>query len=339
MTVASYRIQAFVKLSVGMKMLFDCPAISMESFEADDFFRKYRGKIATITGFPNKPVGILDKKGRLPGLYLSDKGINVRFEDEEQEYKGLNLQLFVLFDQTTTMTAEEYELTQRVGDLPVPLQFYTGDTVYKSGDLLQEPRMVSDVRFSGNGSAIYVLAETIDSRERRKAERTARIERKKTEAGDDMRRMGALSLAVMPDFRADEPCSGEDLTLISRGNVFSLYNSPEELAFDSPEDELRFWGMDGISQVVYGSGYVPTWEYPLPRARTMLEEGSIDLLLKVSRTKSRVLGRNEQLYEVRRLHDCFAQHREHVRELSRRIEPPEEEEKTADELAASILED
>jgi hypothetical protein len=339
MTIASYRIQALVKLSVGMRLLYDCPLMSGDSFEADNFFRKYRGQTAVIESFPSKPIGLLDRRGRVPGLYLRDKGINVQFEGEEQVHTGLNLIHFVLLDPTTTLTDEEYEQTQRVGDLPNPLLFYTGDEVYKKGDLLQEPRTVGEVRFSDNGETIYVLTETTESKERREAERAARIEKRKAEAADDMSRISASMLSIMPSFPANEPCRGDELELISRGNIYHLYNSPEQLAFASPQSELSFWGMDGISQRVYGKEYAPTSERPLKTARAMVKDGKGDLFLAVSRATSRMFGRDEQLYSVRRLHDCFAGHREHVRELSLKIKPPEEEEMSMDKIGASFFDD
>ncbi|MEK7510932.1 MAG: hypothetical protein AAB582_01710 [Patescibacteria group bacterium] len=337
MTDAAYRLQALVLLREGMRLFYDCP-LKGDSFEADNFFGKYKGKTAIIASFPMVFVGPLDSKGRLPGMYLKSKSINVQFEGEEQVHYGLNLHHFVLLDPTTTVTDAEYEAAQRAGDLPRPVEFYPSDTVRKGDDLLQVPRVVQEVQFNDKGGLLYVLAETQEAKDQRKAEKDARLaeEWEKLKANPD--RLPRM-LFSGHDFPQTETCKGSNLVLIERGPVYFLYNEPEKLSFASPEEELNFWAHDGLSRTFYDSRHgVPHWEWSLEMAREILGRGEGDLILSSRPSRSRS-GEMTPRYTVRKLHPCFDQYRGRVREIALSVtEPPLEQERSMQELSRGLLE-
>jgi hypothetical protein len=286
MVEAVYRIQTLVVLKEGMRLFYDCPSISGESFEADNFFRKYQGKTGVIAGFPTTLVGPFDEEGRLPGTYLTPYGIHVRFDGEEKVNQDLNLDFFVLLDPTITVTNEEFERAQRSGDLPNPILFYPGDKVREQDDLLQVPRVVQEVGFDEDGEVLYVLAKTSEAHCLPKTETTA-----------------------------------INLVLIERGQAYDLYNDPSKLSFGSAEEELRFWSQDGLSVTFYGSeDDVPEYERSLAEVRKCVEQGEGDLIL----ASERISIGERQVYTVRILHGAFAEHRERVRKLALETEPPAE---------------
>lgn len=337
MAEAAYKMQAFVVLREGMRLFYDCPAMSGESFAADSFFKKYHGKTATIAGFPTTPVGPFDRRGRLPGVYLSPGSINVQFEGEEEIHEGMNLVHFILLDPTTTVPYDEYDRAQRVGDLH--LLFYPGDTVHKGDDLLQGPRVVQEVKFAQNGEPLYVLAETTEATERRMAAKAAEREVERAKRASDPSRMPMMPFSGH-DYPLTETCDGVSLVLVERGPAYFLYSDPSKLAFASPEEELSFWTEDGLSKTFYGSRqHVPHWEWSLEKAREIVEQGKGDLIL-ASRRSSSLRGGGAPKYTVRTLHSCFDQHRSRVRELTlATAAPPPEREKSITELAGGLLGD
>ena len=331
-------MQAFVHLREGMRLFYDCPSMSGESFEADNFFKKYQGKTAVIASFPTAPVGPLDRRGRVPGVYLKSKSVNVQFEGEDQIHYGLSLHHFVLLDTTTTVSDAEYSALQRVGDLPHPVLFYPGDTVRKSNDLLQVPRKVQEVKFNDAGIPLYVLAETAESIEKRRADKAAEAIRRREEGTSDPARLLTM-LVSSYDFPRTEICEETNLVLLERGAVYALYNESERPSFDSTGEELAFWAQDGISNTYYGSRHGrPYWEWPLETARTLVKEGKGDLILGSRASFLRDEGLALQC-TVRVLHPCFSQHRDWVRELTLSTTlPPLEQEKSIAELGRGLLE-
>lgn len=337
MAEAAYRMQAFVVLREGMRLFYDCPTMSGDSFAADNFFRKYQGKTATIASFPSAPVGPFDRKGRLPGVYLLPGGINVKFEEEEEVHECLNLAHFVLLDSTTTVPHDEYERAQRVSDLH--LLFYPGDTVYKGDDLLQGLRVVQEVKFAQNGESLYVLAETSEATERRKAAKVAERQEEQAKRASDPARLPMMPFSGH-DYPLTETCDGASLVLVERGPAYFLYTDPSKLTFASPEEELSFWAEDGLSKTFYGSRqHIPNWEWSLEKAREIVEQGKGDLILASGRSPS-LRGDGAPKYTVRVLHSSFDQHRSRVRELTLATAvPPLEREKTIAELAGGLLGD
>ncbi|MDQ1300029.1 MAG: hypothetical protein QG636_697 [Patescibacteria group bacterium] len=337
MAEATYRMQALVVLREGMRLFYDCPSMSGESFESDNFFRKYKGKTGIIAGFPITLVGPFDSKGRLPGSYLTPGYMHVRFEGEEEFHQSLNLHHFVLLDPTTTVTDEEFDEAQRSGDLPHPILFYPGDTVYKQDDLLQVRRVVQEVKFGTAGIPLYVLSETSEATERRMADKAAdHAEREaRREASPD--NLPLLSGFCSHDRPETETCEGTNLVLLERGHSYYLYHDPSKLSFASAEEELDFWSQDGLSKTFYGPRRLfRTWEWSLAQARALLEEGKGDLIVTSRMPRGR-RDDSEQKYTVRILHAGFAEYRDRVRQLALSIAPPLEKEKTFAELGRGLL--
>lgn len=264
--VALLKIRALVEVKEGMRVYYDCPTMSQESFEANKFFGENRGKTGFVKGFSEEFVGPLDSKGRLPGVYINPGCIHVQFEGEETVHRNLNLNHFILLAVGQTVGSEALPEYQKVRDLPEIIEFWPGDKVFRSDDLLQTTHLVKKVLIGDAGEPSYCL---------------------------------------------DEYYKASGLTLLSRGNVYHLYNDPTKLSFTSSEDELNFWAGDGISRQVY-SNRLPYFEWSLETAKEMVEKGGGDLVIA---SKSVVSGR-DVAFKVLKLCPPFAQHRDRVRELS-----------------------
>lgn len=149
-------IKANLVIEVGMRVRYDCPG-SGDSYESDRFFKKYEGRTGIIVGFPTEFVAPLDMQGRLPGVYYTTRGINVRFDGEGETHPNLNIQHFVLLSPAQTIDPTTPPTHQRAGDLPQPIFFYPGDIVYKTDDLFRQPRRVERVSIGKDGKPIYHL--------------------------------------------------------------------------------------------------------------------------------------------------------------------------------------
>lgn len=328
MISALLKMNAFVQVAEGMRVYYDCPTMSGEDFRSDQFFRENKGKTGLVKGFPEKFVGPLDSKGRLPGVYIKPGYIHVQFEGEEKVHQGLNLHHFILLDVGQTVVPKASLEHQKVRDLPEAIEFWPGDQVCKANDLLRTVRFVEDVRIGDDGALIYVLAETAEAKQQRQDEKEAEIARRREEArkSDDPLAGFPLGLGLM-DHPRTEHCKVNDLTLVMRGNIYHLYHDPAQLAFSSPEDEVGFWAKGGISTTVYGGGnHMPRWEWPLDKAKEMVENGEGDLVIASKQYKNVIVTGRGGDFKVLKLHSCFAQHRERVRALSLSLaNPPVEE--------------
>jgi len=333
MTGMILRIDACLKVEVDMKVYYDCPHMSGESFKADAFFRKYKGAYGTIVGFSTEYVGPLDSKGRLPGTYYRPGGIDVQFDGEDEVHTGLNIDHFVLMSPTSTVDLDIPLTHQLAGDLPNPIRFYPGDVVCKTDDLLRAQRIVERVSVNDDGKLVYTLAETVD-------DRTAR-EKEDEERNQKAREDGHMFAGLMPSFARTEHCSGEQLELITAGNIHWLYVDSSKMQFGSPEDEVHFWARDGLSKTVYGeSGMVPVWEFPFEKARQMLEAGNGDIIVRSHEFENvKIVGKSGD-HQVRRLHACFGEHRDRVRTLALGLEtPPGEAERSMEDLTRAMMEE
>lgn len=295
-------VQMYAAVEVGMRVYYNCP-LSGDSFEANAFFRKYRGRRGTIVGFRTEYVGPLDRKGRPPGAYYRLGSINVRFEGDDVERSGLNLAHFVLLSPTSTRS-EPPPAYQRAGDLPRPILFYPGDIVCKTDDVFSTPRTVTGVRVFEDGILEYTLAETAETR----------AQRDKTAA--EYRSAGHIPFGS--SMSASEHCRGHDLTLLTAGNVRWLYTDPAQMHFDSPEEEVLFWAQDGLSAIVYSNNTsIPVWEYNFKQARELVSRGDGDLMVGCVRQRHTVLFDGTGNYIItRRLYPQFEQYRDRVRQLA-----------------------
>lgn len=273
-------MSAHVRVEVGMRVL-----------SKDD------EKPGTIKGFGVEYARPLDSKGRLPGTYVDPKYIDVLFEGETEVHSHLELSQFTLAQTSTTSPPTTTE-AERIGDLPQPIAFWPGDTVRKADDVLQTPRLIDEVFIDKHGAVYYDLMEIEEEKEARLAEANAR----------------SATWSQPPD----ERYAADQLILVTRGNIYKLYHAPETLSFASPEDELVFWGTDGICENVRQESR-SAWT--LEEARSIVEAGNGDMVLGVSyQDGARMIHHRE--FVVLRLHDCFDQHRERVRMLSKAIEHP-----------------
>jgi len=339
MTSAIFRISTHVRLSIGMKVYYDCPPMSMEDHRSDRFFRKYHGKISTVVGFPEKLVGPLDKKGRMPGVYYRTSCINVQFDDEEV-HNGLQVGHFVLLDVAKTISSDEVLRHQKAQELPNPILFYQGDTVRESDDLLETSRVVQEVQVNDDGKIVYVLAETPEEQtEREKSLETEREEhRQKVRDEDDM--MSSLFFHSKYENPVTRRCGGDQLTVVERGNVFHLYNDPGKMSFTSQVDELLFWSHDGVSRREYFGDVASSMNgMLLEKAREIVQNGEGDVIIRGKDYGGRVQTIGDG-YHIHHLHPCFASFREHVRSISLNVEePPMEREKSMRELAGGLFDD
>jgi hypothetical protein len=333
-------MNALVGVGVGARVYYDCPHMSGEDYRSDEFFRKNRGKTGVLKNFCERIVGVLDSRGRLPGVYVDPKCINVQFDGEEKVHTGLNIAHFVLIGGGETVGPDTDLNDQKIRDLPHPLMFWPGDLVRKTNDLLHTVRAVEEVLIED--PVRYALAETVEERKKRESDLEADVAQRQEAAGksgDPMAFFG-IGLARMTDFPRIERCAGEELALLERGNVHHLYNDPERLAFASPADELLFWAQDGVSHTVYDEREaLPRYEWSLNEAKQLVQDGAGDLVIASKEFKNVIITGRRGEFKVRKLHRCFSQHRERVRMLSLSLtEPPTEADIPFAKMAQSLLE-
>lgn len=331
MTKMILKMNACLQVEVGMKVYYDCPHTSGESFQADNFFRKYKGSTGTVVGFSTEYVEPLDIKGRLPGVYYRSSGISVQFDGEDQVHEGLNIGHFVLMSPAKTVSPDTPLTHQRAGDLPHPILFYPGDVVNKADDLLCIERLVERVSITKEGIPVYTLAETEEDRNAREAEDEAQ----RKEARD----RGSILASMRSSLERTEKCYGKELKMLKPGNVHWLYNDPSKMRFTSPKDEVYFWARDGLSSTAYQKGGLhPVWEYSHEKARELLEAGEGDLIVRCKTYKNVKVSERDGDHKLRRLLDCFAEHRDCVRSLALNLEtPPGEVERSTGDVAMSLL--
>ncbi len=307
-------VKAFFKMEVGSRIIYSLN-FPGEGFDARNFHKRYKGRTATIVGFPVEYIGPLDRKGRLPGTYIVSGYADIRFDDEEIVLMGINLNLFTLRDIVPMIRYEEIPPhQQRLSDLPYAIDFYPGDRVKRANDLIQAIRTVYELLINGEGNITYMLEETADAKHaRNEAEATRRRTTK-----------GYIS-AVIP-WHTREICGAKDLVLSTRGNVYNLYNEPENLIFPTDLDEMRFWGQDALSSMAFKNDErgLLNWMFTLAEAQVKFSGGEGDLIVtnSVMRHVSRGGLGPLDLYNVRMLHDQFVMHRDHVRKLSKTFPKP-----------------
>ena len=291
-------IRAAAALQPGCRLYYDCPMMSTEDYQSDQFFRKYHGKYAEFVGYCEKFAGPLDFLGRLSGRYVDPDFIKVKFDGEE-EVQMLNVHHFVVVDTgkagLRNTIAGRYA---RLGDLHRPVLFYQGDMVRLIKNMPDgfgdAPRKVTTVfvgkPFTTDGTPRYGVSETDEEHQARVA-KTDKEQEKLPWASQSPRHLYAD-----PEGRNVE---GTDLELVERGNVWALYNDPSKLSFKSDEEEAEFWVRDGIT-------------YLLPTKDQQYLALATDILEREEWTRP-------VSYAPRRLHDCFSQHRDRVRALTKRL--------------------
>jgi hypothetical protein len=293
--MVTVRMQADLKVQIGTRLFYDCPSMSMEDHKSDLFFKKYRGRTATVVGFSTKLVPPLNLNGDKPGVYYTG-GLKVQFDGDETVHDDWrSLGHFVVIGPAEIIPAE---IDNFVSDLPEDPAFYPFDVVAKQGDLLAEPRLVVSVDYNRDGKLVCDLADTEDMKQAR--------QRKEQTKRDQAKAEGLWSPTF--SFHSNESVDASELRLVERGNVYWLYHDYTKLDFDSSEEEIGFWALDGISKVVHVN---ERWRFPLKRAREIVASGVGDIIIK-----SITANRGDDTCEVLRLHDLFDQYRGRIRALA-----------------------
>ena len=294
--------RAKLVLEPGCRLYYDCPLMG-DSFASNRFFSKYRGKYANFLEYCKQPVGVLDRKGRLPGFYVNAEDILVEFEDGEKH--ALNILHFIVVDASKAKLADVSDHDQKMSDLLSPILLYPGDQVRflskssehildDSGKFNEIEEVMFDEGVTSFGTPCYGVA--------------------KTEVTD----------YKWTRIRTTAKYKDEDLTVVTRGNVWALYTDPSKLSFESDEEELVFWSHDGISQMIpdvhadrlkregrmsyfFGDSLEDSWkQFTSDEADIIVEALQVNIDDPIR-------------YNARRLHDCFAQHRERVRAVTERL--------------------
>lgn len=313
----SMTIRAAVALQAGCRLYYDCP-LQGGDYKSQLFFDKHRGQYATFVRHGEELVDVLDFKGRVPGRYLDPKGIFVQFAGEDPI--EINVLHFVVADASKASLVDSAAFNERLGDLPHPVLFYPDDIVRfkrKPADrLTDDVRRVQQVflgkPFTMNNIPRYEVMET-------EAEAEERI-RKFHEENEKRREEDRLWSS--PDGVQGWNTAGEDIELVSRSNVWALYNDSTKLAFSSQEDEAAFWGRDGICGYVGNEVKKRVLSIPqqvlnrthglsLENAYQLVVAGEADVIQPTFSNPS-----EGSRYSAKRVYDCFAQHRDHVRALT-----------------------
>lgn len=269
-------IQAALSLEPGCKLIYNCP------HGPNPFFDTHHGKIAIFLSYVESLVGPLDYTGRKPGRYIERERIKVQFEGEGPE--ELNIHHFTVIDITKAKLIGNPEKDHCLGELPHPVLFYPGDSV--SFKRKPDERFSDDPKFIRD---IYLGHPfTVDSVPR-------------------------YAVWEHSDYWN---ASGENLELIKRGNVWALYNDPSKLAFDSDKSELAFWGRDGISRL---SGIENAESLMVRVISTTNKKTLKEAWRRFTRFEADLIirdARDHERYETRKIHDCFAEFRSRVRDLT-----------------------
>ena len=287
-------IRATVVLEPSCTLYYNCPILG-DSFASNRFFSKYRGKYANFLEYCKQPVGVLDRKGRLPGIYVNAENILVEFEDGEKH--ALNTEHFIVVDVSNARLVDASDLDQKVSDLLGPILFCPGDQVRFLTNDSEEIFEIDSVLFDDGLTTFGIPC----------------YEMSKTEANP---RGNPLVISAR--------VRGEDIAVVTRGNVWALYNDPSKLSFESDEEELVFWSHDGISQMIPDvhadrlkrEGRMSYFlGDPLEDSWKQFTSGEADIIVEALQINTD----DPVLYNARRLHDCFAQHRERVRSVTERL--------------------
>lgn len=305
------KMNAYVRAEIGMRVYYDCPMMNSDSYESDQFFRKYHGSFGEIVGFPEKHIGLLDTHGRLPGVYYSVGGIHVRFDGEEIVHRNKNLLHFILLSKAETVHPEFQLSHQKMRDLSPAIEYYPGDAVYRADDLLKTLRVIKYAHVNEDTGKIQYHVPEEEAVVIRKNE-----EQRRREARVGGPTIGTVLKRLTSTERHSEIYDREHLELCSRGRIYYLYNATHALSFQSDAEELAFWMATGITKAVYfgSQSVMPIVKMSESEARKRVERGDADLTVPV-----RQFGRVEYAesgpsqFKVYKLHECFGSLRERVR--------------------------
>ncbi len=315
-------IRVPVRLKPGAALLYDCP-LGGEGYQAQQFFKKYRGRRATFVDYGEKLVGLFDHKGRLPGRYRLSGALKVRFEGED-EVQSTQAVHFILLDKQVE-ACDASSLGERLGDLPHPILFYPGDFVrFKEGKAPGQwdgdvPRRVKEVfvkePLAPAGVPRYDIVENEDECQRRKDAIKTKLEKEKS-----------VTFTLSP-FTSESHCAtGEDLELVARGNAYWLYHDPTKLAFASDEKENEFWAarctrfvsnedatrlLGKLERKIGGQPHLS-----LQEAYQLCKSEDADIIVEAPPA---TFGRAQKRYQVMKLHSVFVENLHRVAALTDRL--------------------
>ena len=246
-----------------------------DGYESRIFFEAYDGKARTLVDYCTEYVGVHDWRHRKPGVYIKQDSleeqctvVKVLFDDET-EPKALKLCHLALLDGFRLSEGPRSPDQWYLDELPEEVAFYPGDTVCLTNDLLQTPREIQFVSFTKDGEVQYDL--------RHSAEEETSIRRAEQET--DRTKPLSFRMASRLNFPAMNNVKTKELMLLKRGRIFVLYNGhPDELEFQSLEEEIGFW-----SQLDLSVRHGPEDKYGLRRNRLhdsleLLRSGQADVI-------------------------------------------------------------
>lgn len=318
----SVTVRAVLALQPGCRLLYDCPSMG-DDWEATKFFDTYRGKYATFVGYDEGLVGPLDYLGRKPGRYINPKGIHVIFDGEERVHKGVNTSHFVVIETNSThvQVVEPAKEPHYVGELLHPVLFYPDDIVRflkkPLDSISDDPREVRNVFLEkpfveDDDVPRYEVMETHSEA----AERSRKFDEENEARPEGHRFLMNMARGIPSGWNV----SATELVLVTRGNVWALYNDPAQVSFDSVETELAFWARGGVSHHVSLSDterqqmtIADAFGHSLEEAWNFFTSEKADI---IGVCEISAKPKSPPSYTVSKLHKCWAQHRERVRALT-----------------------
>jgi hypothetical protein len=166
-------VRASVELKPGCTLIYD-PPFGGEDFRARAFFDKHRGTRAMFVNYSEKLVAPLDHLGRLPGRYINQQNILVKFDGDEVH--KLNTHHFIVDDIKNAMIVNPGDANLWLGPLPHRILFYPGDSVMfkkrpRPGLSLKQPYLVNDIfieqPFTNDGVPRYSIIEPLEESAKR----------------------------------------------------------------------------------------------------------------------------------------------------------------------------
>lgn len=296
-------IPSMVSLWLGAEVIVNLTIT--ENHHAKEFKEQFNGQVAKVVDFEPVYVGPLDSRGRLPGVYPGEQ-ICIKLGNGRTQWVRPNM--LILNEMVTTRARSRLPVAVWK-PLPHAIRYYPGDIVRRQSDPQKERRTIThlDIR-QANGKVVYYLSESTDGKARREASRASAME--------EEAKASFMPLLNLPQ---SEPCDGAGLRLVSRGNVYRLYNSPEKLRFNSDHEELVFWAQSGVSGLVCYGGLLSKdrSDWTLEDAQAALGRGEGDLITKPQQLQC-LIDRNGD-YHVHLLHARFVVHRKRVQSLMARL--------------------
>lgn len=231
----------------------------------------YLGKRVEFLRYAEVLVGPLDPMGRRPGRYVDRHSVIVKYSDGELKAPTKDIDFAGTYPKPPAAHIQNgVGEVERLGDLPYPIGLWPGDRIKDYGRN-KEWFTVAAISFDDDGKPVYELWNDT----------------------------GLVKLIL--HFK---PSGG----WLDRGNIYHLYNDPENLKFGSDEEELVFWSQEGIG--VCGLGYGNSG-HTLWACADSFRKGHADVILQAEPSR--------EWYRAYKLHDIFAQRRNYVRAFTERL--------------------